>query len=61
MTFTSGIHYCLGADLSRAEGQEVFGSPIQRCASIELDGQLVCRPRMTLWGYQEVLFRVTAR
>ncbi len=42
MSFASGIHYCLRANLSRAEGQEVFGSLIDRCASIELDGETWC-------------------
>ena len=38
MSFASGIHYCLGANLARAEGQEVFGALIERFATIELDG-----------------------
>ncbi len=61
MSFASGIHYCLGANLARAEGQEVFGALIDRCASIELDGPLVRRPRMTLRGFEAVPVSVTAR
>ncbi len=61
MSFASGIHYCLGANLSRAEGQEVFSSLIDRCATIELDGDLVQRNRMTLRGFSAVPVKLTAR
>jgi cytochrome P450 len=61
MSFGSGIHYCLGANLARAEGQEVFGSLIGHCRSIELDGDLVRRNRVTLRGYRAVPVRVQAR
>ncbi len=61
MSFASGIHYCLGANLSRAEGQEVFAALVERCRTIELDGPLVRRHRMTLRGYQAVPLRVTPR
>lgn len=61
MSFASGIHYCLGANLARAEGQEVFGALLTRCGTIELDGPLVRRPRMTLRGYRAVPVRVTPR
>jgi len=59
MSFASGIHYCLGANLSRAEGQEVFGALIERCASIELTGPLVQRNRLTLRGFDSVPVKVT--
>jgi len=61
MSFASGIHYCLGANLSRAEGQEVFGSLIERCAAIEPAGELKQRNRMTLRGFEAVPVSVTAR
>lgn len=61
MSFASGIHYCLGANLARAEGQEVFRAMIERFASIELTGDLVQRPRTTLRGYEAVPVRVTPR
>ena len=61
MSFASGIHYCLGANLSRAEGQEVFSSLIERCAQIQLDGELVQRNRMTLRGFEALPVAVTAR
>jgi hypothetical protein len=35
LSFSAGIHYCLGAALARAEGQIVFGSLLDRYATIE--------------------------
>ena len=61
MSFASGIHYCLGANLARAEGQEVFAALRERCRSIELDGPLVRRHRMTLRGFHAVPVSVTPR
>lgn len=61
LSFASGIHYCLGANLARAEGQEMFAGLIRRFSSIELDGELVHRPRVTLRGYEAVPVRVTPR
>lgn len=61
MSFASGIHYCLGANLSRAEGQEVFGALISRCATIEQHGELERRRRFTLRGFTSVPVTVTAR
>ncbi len=61
MSFASGIHYCLGANLARAEGQEVFRAMVERFRSIELTGELVQRPRTTLRGYEAVPVRVTNR
>ncbi len=61
MSFASGIHYCLGANLARAEGQEVFGALRERFSSIELDGDLVRRNRMTLRGYEAVPVQVVPR
>lgn len=54
LSFASGIHYCLGANLARAEGQEVFRALVERCRAIEPDGELIRRSRMTLRGYQAV-------
>ena len=35
LSFSAGIHYCLGAALARAEGQVVFDSLLDRYAAIE--------------------------
>ncbi|HSP03396.1 MAG TPA: cytochrome P450 [Acidimicrobiales bacterium] len=61
MSFASGIHYCLGANLARAEGQEVFRALRDRFSAIELNGELRQRPRMTLRGYESVPVTVTPR
>src|SRR4051794_28615479 len=39
LTFGAGIHYCLGANLARAELQEAFRFLTERIARIELDGE----------------------
>lgn len=61
LSFASGIHHCLGANLARAEGQEVFRSLLARCAAIESDGVPVRRRRMTLRGYQAMPVSVRPR
>jgi cytochrome P450 len=61
MSFASGIHYCLGANLARAEGQEMFDALIRRFSSIEQAGELVQRGRVTLRGYETVPLEVTPR
>jgi len=61
MSFASGIHFCLGANLARAEGQEVFRALRERFRTIEQAGELVQRPRTTLRGYEAVPVRVTPR
>ena len=51
LSFASGIHYCLGAALARAEGQVFFGRLLERFGSIELAGpEPVFRNRITLRG-----------
>jgi cytochrome P450 len=39
LTFGAGIHYCLGANLARAELQEALGFLAPRIARLELDGE----------------------
>jgi cytochrome P450 len=58
MSFASGIHYCLGANLARAEGQVVVTGLLRRFRSLELTGELVNRQRLTLRGYEAIPMRV---
>ncbi|MGO9558325.1 MAG: cytochrome P450 [Acidimicrobiales bacterium] len=51
MSFASGIHFCLGASLARAEGQVVFDRLLDRFSSIELADELPeWKNRITLRG-----------
>ncbi len=55
MSFASGIHFCLGASLARAEGQVVFDRMLRRFSSIELATDApVFRNRITLRGLTEL-------
>ncbi|MEQ1787947.1 MAG: cytochrome P450, partial [Acidimicrobiales bacterium] len=59
LTFSHGIHYCLGAALARLEGQEVFKALTQRFPGLELTEEPVHREHFVLRGYSAV--HVTAR
>ena len=50
LAFSSGIHYCLGAALARAEAQVALGSLIRRFRSIELVEDPTWRDRITIRG-----------
>ncbi len=39
LTFGAGIHYCVGANLARAEMQEALAFVAERVSAIELDGE----------------------
>lgn len=47
MTFGSGIHYCLGAALARAELQEALPILARRMPGVRLDGPVVWKPQGT--------------
>ncbi|MFV0524640.1 MAG: cytochrome P450 [Acidimicrobiales bacterium] len=61
MSFGSGIHYCLGANLARAEAQEVFAAMIRRFSAVEPAGDRPRQRRMILRGLQTCPVRVTPR
>ncbi len=61
MSFGSGIHYCLGANLARVEGQEVFAGLIRRFSSIEPAGDRPYRQRLVLRGLDTCPVTVTPR
>ncbi len=44
LTFGSGIHYCLGASLARAELQEALPLLAQRMPNLRIDGQITWKP-----------------
>lgn len=54
LTFSHGIHYCLGAALARLEGQEVFTALTQRFPTLELTEEPVHREHFVLRGYRAV-------
>ena len=47
MTFGSGIHYCLGASLARAELQEALPLLAQRMPDLAVEGQVSWKPTTT--------------
>jgi cytochrome P450 len=57
LTFSHGIHYCLGAALARLEGQEVFKALSQRFPTLDLAEEPVHREHFVLRGYQAVQVR----
>jgi len=51
MTFGSGIHFCLGANLARAELQEALPILATRMPDLELDGAIEWKPAtFGIWG-----------
>ncbi|MGI8492859.1 MAG: cytochrome P450, partial [Acidimicrobiales bacterium] len=51
VTFGSGIHYCLGASLARAELQEALPLLAQRMPDLALDGPIEWKPATVgIWG-----------
>ena len=54
LTFSHGIHYCLGAALARLEGQEAFKALTQRFPTLELTAEPEHREHFVLRGYRAV-------
>ncbi len=60
LTFGSGIHYCLGAALARAEQQEALVILSQRLANLELAGVVVWKPTLVgIFGPEHLPVRFT--
>lgn len=58
LTFGSGIHYCLGAHLARAELQEALVLIAQRFPDLRLDGPVSWKPdSFGIWGPSRVPVR----
>jgi cytochrome P450 len=64
LSFSAGIHYCLGAALARAEGQIVFESMLDRYSKIEPawsdDEPLRYRDNLVLRGLEALPVRLLA-
>ncbi len=51
LTFGSGIHYCLGASLARAELQEALPILARRMPDLAVDGEITWKPTgFGIWG-----------
>ena len=60
LTFGAGIHYCLGANLARAELQEGLRLIAERVASLALDGEPVYEGVQGVYGLRALPLRLTA-
>jgi cytochrome P450 len=60
LTFGSGIHFCLGASLARAELQEALPLLARRMPDLELDGPIEWKPATAgIWGPSRLPLRFT--
>jgi cytochrome P450 len=58
MAFGSGVHFCLGASLARAELQEALALLAKRAPGVTLDGEVGWKPETVgIWGPAEVPLR----
>lgn len=58
LSFGSGIHFCLGAALARAEGVELFDRLLQRFPNLEPAGEPHWRPGLTFRGLETLPVRL---
>jgi hypothetical protein len=54
LTFGAGPHFCLGANLARAELQEAFGLLAPRISDLALDGEPVYDTPLGVYGLREL-------
>jgi cytochrome P450 len=60
LTFGSGIHYCLGASLARAELQEALPTLARRMRDLRVDGSIDWKPpTVGIWGPARLPLRFT--
>jgi len=59
LTFGAGIHYCLGANLARAELQEGLRLIAERVETLALDGEPVFEGVQGVYGLRELPLRLT--
>jgi cytochrome P450 len=60
LTFGAGIHFCLGANLARAELQEAFAFLAPRMRGLELDGEPAYESVTGIYGLAELPVRFAA-
>jgi cytochrome P450 len=54
LTFSHGIHFCLGASLARVEGQVAIPRLLKRCPDLRLDAEPTYREHLVLRGLTEL-------
>jgi cytochrome P450 len=59
LTFGAGTHYCLGANLARAELQEALRFLAERVEALALDGEPVYEGIQGVYGLRELPLRLT--
>jgi cytochrome P450 len=59
LTFGAGIHYCVGANLARAEMQEALAFLAERVRTIELDGEPEFGTPSGIYGLESLPLRLT--
>ena len=59
LTFGGGPHFCLGANLARAEMQEALPILARRMPALELDGEPTWRPPFGIFGPETLPIRFT--
>ena len=58
LTFGAGIHFCVGANLARAEMQEALAFLAERVVSLELDGAPVYGTPSGIYGIESLPLRL---
>lgn len=58
LTFGAGIHYCVGANVARAELQEALAFLAERIDRVELDGEPAYGTIMGIYGLDELPLRL---
>ena len=59
LTFGAGVHYCLGANLARAELGEALGFLAEHARELELDGEPVYEGVQGVYGLAQLPLRLT--
>jgi cytochrome P450 len=61
LTFGAGIHYCVGANLARAEMEEAVAFLGERVATLELDGAPEFGTPSGIYGLERLALRIRVR